>query len=85
MFFALTFRVIQARRSSGVSLGDGGDEILLRRIRGQANAAEQMPLTLLALLLAEMIGGSTLLLGLIALLFCAGRVAHGYRLWLDDP
>lgn len=84
MFFALTFRVIAARRASGVALGDGGDKLVMRRMRGQANAAEQMPLTLIALLLAELIGGSTFLLGLLALVFCAGRVIHGIGFgWMD--
>lgn len=76
MFLALTVRVIQARRSSGVSLGDGGDTILLRRMRGQGNAAEQMPIGLLIILMAELVGGTTLVLGLLAALFCAGRVVH---------
>lgn len=80
----MTWQVIAARRASGVALGDGEDKILLRRMRGQANAAEQMPMTLMALLAAELIGGSTFLLGLFALIFCAGRAAHGYGFgWLE--
>jgi len=77
LFIALTFRVIAARRASGVAMGDGGDETLLRRMRGQANAAEQMPITLIALLVTEISAGSGWLLGLFALIFCAGRLAHG--------
>ena len=74
---ALTFRVIDARRASGVSLGDGGDEVLLRRMRGQGNANEQIPITLIALLVAEMVSGGGWLLAIFAALFCAGRLAHG--------
>ena len=84
LFFALTFRVIAARRASGVSLGDGGDKLVMRRMRGQANAAEQMPLTLIALLIAELIGGSTVVLGLLAFVFCMGRLLHGIGFgWLE--
>lgn len=84
LFLGLTWQVIGARRASGVSLGDGGDELLLRRMRGQGNAAEQMPMTLLALVAAELIGGSTFVLGLFAVIFCAGRGAHGFGFgWLE--
>lgn len=83
-FMAMTFQVIAARRSSGVALGDGDNAILQRRMRGQANAAEQMPLTLLALGCAELLESPTWLLGLFALVFVAGRLAHGYAFcWLE--
>lgn len=82
-FMALTWQVVRARRASGVSLGAGDDKLLMRRMRGQSNAAEQMPITLVALLMAELVGGSTLILGLFALIFCAGRAVHGYGFgWL---
>lgn len=77
LFFALTLQVIRGRRSASVSLGDGGDPMLTRRIRGQANAAEQMPMTLLPLLAAEMLGGSSILLAVFAAMFCVGRLGHG--------
>ena len=77
LFMFLTAQVIRARRASGVGLGDGGDKTLHRRIRGQANAAEQMPITLLALMMAELIGGASVGLFLAAALFLGGRLAHG--------
>lgn len=77
LFLAMTWQVIGARRSQGVSIGDGGDKLVTRRMRGQANAAEQMPMTLLALAAAEMMGGNGWLLAGLAALFCAARLAHG--------
>lgn len=83
-FMALTFRVIAVRRSSGVAMGDGDDALLQRRMRGQANAAEQMPLTLLALGCAELLGGWPWLIALLAAVFTTGRLAHGYGFgWLE--
>ena len=83
-YMFLTLQVIKARRIFGVSVGDGGDQMLLRRMRGQANAAEQMPLTLLALLMAEMMGGATVVLIILAATFTASRVAHGIAFgWLE--
>ena len=84
LFMFLTAQVVRARRASGVALGDGGDKTLLRRIRGQANAAEQMPITLLALAMAELIGGTSILLFLAAALFLGGRLAHGICFGLLD-
>jgi len=50
-FSVLSFRVIAVR--SRVSLGDGGDPVVLRRMRGHANFAEYVPLILLMMALLE--------------------------------
>ena len=39
LFILLSARVIGARRASSAALGDGGDPVLLRRMRVQANFA----------------------------------------------
>lgn len=54
VFLLLSARVVQGRGKDGVSLGDGGQPDLLRRIRGHANFAEYVPLQLLLLALLEM-------------------------------
>ena len=47
-FLVLSIRVIQGRMGPGnPSLGDGGNPVMLRRIRGHANFAEYVPLILL--------------------------------------
>jgi uncharacterized membrane protein YecN with MAPEG domain len=76
LFLVLSVRVIQRRRSGQVALGDGGDGLLLRRMRVHANFSEYVPLALILLGLAESLSAPTLLLhgGGIALL--AGRVCH---------
>jgi uncharacterized protein len=50
-FFVLSARVVAVRRR--VSLGDGGDPVVLRRMRGQANFAEYVPLILLMMAFLE--------------------------------
>ena len=52
LFVVLSVRVILFRRGSGSTLGDGGDPVLLRRIRVQANFAEYVPLALILMGLA---------------------------------
>ena len=78
-FLALTVRVIQGRGAPGAaSLGDGGDVMLQRRIRGHANFAEYVPLTLVLLGLLELSGTSTLVLHAIGAARLLGRLLPGY-------
>ena len=53
LFILLSVRVIGARRSARVPVGDGGNTVLLRRMRVQANFAEYVPFALLLMALAE--------------------------------
>ena len=73
----LTFRVVRFRRRDGVVMGDNGDRVLAKAIRGHANAAEQIPIALILMALAEMNGAAPWLLAALALVLVAGRLAHG--------
>jgi uncharacterized protein len=53
LYFLLSYRVVQVRRSAGVALGDGGDNELLQRIRAHANFAEYVPFCLLLIFVIE--------------------------------
>ena len=44
LFVVLSARVIVHRRGKKVSLGDGGDPVLVQKIRAQGNFAEYAPL-----------------------------------------
>jgi Uncharacterized relative of glutathione S-transferase, MAPEG superfamily len=77
IFGALTVKVIRMRRRDGVVLGDNGDRALTKAIRGQANAAEQMPLGLILALLIELQGGPAGPLASALAAFTLGRLIHG--------
>lgn len=83
-YIILTMRVIDARRLAGVSLGDGGNELLIRRGRGQGNFVENVPITLLLLAVTEMQSVGILsnlfpiALALTTSAFVLGRLMHGY-------
>ena len=53
LYFLLSYRVVQVRRSAGVALGDGGDGELLQRIRAHANFAEYVPFCLVLIFVIE--------------------------------
>ena len=78
-FVALSVRVVQ-QRGHGVSLGDGGDTELMRRIRGHANFAEYVPLILVMLGFLELSHFSTLLLHGLGITLVVARLLHGYAL-----
>jgi uncharacterized membrane protein YecN with MAPEG domain len=78
LFVALSLRVIFSRRTGGTSLGDGGDDRLLRRIRVHGNFAEYVPLALLLMALVELRGLPGSYLHIMGLLLTSGRLLHAY-------
>ena len=83
LLLILTSQVIRLRRRHGVVLGDNGDRAIAKAIRGQANAAEQLPMALILMGLAEMQGAPAVLLILMALTLLLGRIMHGYYFAVD--
>ena len=69
-------RIAKLRGEFKVSVGDGGKEPLLRRMRAQANFIENAPFVLVLLGGLELSGANRLWLGAIALLFIVARIAH---------
>lgn len=77
IYLWLTLAVVRYRRSGGISLGDGDNPAMAKSIRGQGNAAEQMPILLILLGLAEMLGAPALALHIAGIAFILGRLLHG--------
>ncbi len=78
LFMVLSLRVIALRRSSRVPIGDGGQALMLRRMRVQANFAEYVPLALILLGLAENLRVDALLLHGLGGLLLLGRLLHAF-------
>ncbi len=77
LYLLLSLRVIAVRRGQKISLGDGDNPDLLRRMRAHGNFAEYAPLGLILLLIAEQQGSAPVWLHLTGLMLLAGRAAHG--------
>src|SRR5881628_186065 len=77
-FFVLSMRVVQVR--GRVSLGDGGDPEVLRRMRGQANFAEYVPLILVLMAIMELRHVGSFWLHAIGAALLVGRLLHGVAL-----
>jgi len=80
LYVGLAFRVIAVRFNQQVGLGDAGDPALRRRIRAHGNFGEYVPLGLILIALAEMMGSPVLLLHGIGASLACGRLLHAYGL-----
>lgn len=76
MLIYLGLKVIGVRRRANVSVGDGGDESLLRAMRAQGNFCEYVPLALILMGTLEVNGGPGWMIHVIGIVLMAGRVLH---------
>ena len=79
----LSLRVSRLRRPLKIGVGDGGNEVLARRMRAHGNFAENVPLMLVLLGFVELATGGNLFLWGAAILFILARIAHAFG--MDRP
>lgn len=72
----LMFRVGQVRIGKKINLGDGGDDLMLSRIRAHGNFTENAPLALIGLIGLAMLSASPLVLHIFGAAFFIGRILH---------
>lgn len=80
LFVMLSIRVIFGRFTAKVSVGDGGDKALIKRMRVQANCAEYAPIGLLLLAMAEIQNAPIWVVHLLGLMLLVGRISHAVGL-----
>lgn len=85
MSLGLSYHVILARARVGVSIGDGGDLDLATRIRRHGNFHENIPLSLVLMVLAEAGGLAAGWLHGAGVLLVVGRALHAVGLAHDRP
>ncbi len=72
----LTIRVGRVRGQEKVSIGDGGSEPLIRRMRAHSNFVENTAFVLILLALIELGTGSSIWLWAVGALYLVGRILH---------
>lgn len=78
----LMIRVGQVRQSEKVSIGDGGNEKVIRRMRAHSNYIESAPFVLILIAVLELGEKGGNWLAYVAIAYFIGRIAHG--LGMDD-
>lgn len=81
----LSVRVSVQRGKTAAGLGDGGDAILLQRIRQHGNLAENAPMALILLGLAEAQGAPVAWSWASAAILIAARLIHPFGIRHDQP
>jgi uncharacterized membrane protein YecN with MAPEG domain len=74
----LMIRVGQVRQSESVSVGDGGNDKVIRRMRAHANYIESTPFVLVLIAAIELSGKGEPWLAWIAGVYFVGRVLHAF-------
>ena len=72
----LALRTGAVRTKAKVSIGDGGNEMLIRRMRAHANFVEYAPFIIILIGLLEFSTGTSRWLWVASALFLVARVAH---------
>ena len=80
----LSVQVSMVRRRYKVGLGDGGHEELLRAIRVQGNFIEYVPIALLLIVAADLVGHEKWTVHAMGIALLVGRVCHAYGLARDS-
>ena len=83
LMVALSTHVTMLRAKTKVSLLDGGNPRLTERIRRHGNFVENVPMVLLLMLIAEMLGSSGAWLHAVGGILAAGRLIHIFGISYD--
>ncbi|HTN13546.1 MAG TPA: MAPEG family protein [Sphingomonadaceae bacterium] len=74
----LANRIGQLRQKLHVSIGDGGHDLLARRMRAQLNFAENVPVVLVLVAAIEFSQKGGLWLAIVGAIFMLGRLLHAF-------
>ncbi|MDJ0612895.1 MAG: MAPEG family protein [Rhizobiaceae bacterium] len=84
IYLVLWMRVTALRSKNATSIGDGGDQELLLRVRQHGNCAEWFSFILILMILAEGMGAPSTYLHVSGALLLIGRIAHPFGLKVDN-
>ena len=85
LYVFLSFRVINARRTYRVSLGDNNQAAVTKVVRVHGNFAEYVPFALLLIFFVENSGWQPLYVHLLGVALVVGRILHAYGVGKAKP
>lgn len=83
--FWLAMRIGRLRMSEKILHGDGGNSLLIKRMRAQSNYVEYTPFILILSGLVEAAWDSPRWLWILSLVYIVGRIAHAFGMDADTP
>lgn len=83
LLLALSVLTVRQRQRTGIVIGDGENEPLVKAMRAFGNAAEYIPAGIGALALMAIVGAPWWLIHAVGLVLFAGRLIHGVALSLN--
>lgn len=81
----LSSRVGRVRMSEKVLHGDGGNALVMKRMRAHANYTEYAPFVLILFMLVELAYGSQTWLWAVIVVYTLGRLLHAFGMDSDRP
>lgn len=81
----LGIRCVRVRVAEKILHGDGGNSLMMKRMRAQANFGEYAPFALALIILLDLVDAHVWGLGLAAFAFMLGRVLHAIGMDADQP
>jgi uncharacterized protein len=85
MMLGLSTYVTMLRAKTGISIMDGGNTALAERIRRHGNFIENVPMALLLMALAELLGAGSSWLHAAGAFLIVGRILHVMGIHHDKP
>lgn len=84
ILLALAAHVGRTRGRLNIMMGDAGNPLMIRAMRGQANFVEYAPLVLVQLVAMALLGTPGWVVHLVGLALTIGRLLHGWHFMQDD-
>lgn len=81
----LAFRAGSLRMKGRAAVGDGGDPLMMARMRAHANFNEYVPIALILMTLIELVTGHATGLWVIGALLVVGRLMHPFGMERPVP
>ena len=82
VFIALSINAAFTRRKSGLAVGEGDNETLLRAVRAHGNFVEYTPMFLISLFLIDHVSKNCEYILVIGSGFILGRISHATSMFL---